>query len=216
MGAVELSPRAVTGAFRSLLPGAPFALAILLPATLFLCVGIYEELLFRGYELRNVAEGLNLSRVGPRNAVVLAWVLSSSFFGYLHANNPNANLLSTFNVALAGLMLGFGYVLTGELAIPIGLHITWNFFEGSVFGFPVSGLSPLGATFLSTDQGGPTLWTGGSFGPEAGLLGPASMILACLITALWVRLRRGGLSIHTPIAGGPNPEQRVGESPTQE
>jgi uncharacterized protein len=197
----------VTGAFRSLVPGTPFALAMLLPTTLFVCVGVYEELLFRGYQLRNAAEGLNLSVVGPRKAVIVAWVLSSAFFGYLHANNPNATLLSTFNVALAGLMLGFGYVLTGELAIPIGLHITWNLFQGGVFGFPVSGSGPLGASVLSTDGGGPGLWTGGPFGPEAGLLGPVAMILGGLLIALWVRLRNGKVGIHTPIAEGPQPIQ---------
>lgn len=193
----------VTGTFESLLPGAPFALAVLLPSAVFLCVGFYEELLSRGYQLRNAAEGLNLPRVGPRNAVLLAWVLTSAFFGYLHASNPNASLSSLVNVALAGLMLGFGYVLTGELAIPIGLHITWNFFQSTVFGFPVSGLQPLGASFLSVKQGGPALWTGGSFGPEGGLLGPAAMILGVLLIALWVRLRSGGISVHTPIAEGP-------------
>ncbi len=204
----------VTGALQAFVPGTPFALAILIPATLFLCVGVYEELLFRGYQLRNAAEGLNLPVVGPRNAVVLAWVLSSAFFGYLHANNPNATLSSTFNVVLAGLMLGLGYVLTGELAIPIGLHITWNFFQGGVLGFPVSGLGPVGASFLSMDQGGPKLWTGGPFGPEAGLLGPAAMILGGLLIALWVRLRSGKLSIHTPIAEGP--KQNRPAPPTEE
>jgi membrane protease YdiL (CAAX protease family) len=208
----------VTAAFRSLVPGTPFAIAILLPTTAFLCVGFYEELLARGYQLRNAAEGLNLPFVGPRNAVLLAWVLSSAFFGYLHASNPNATLSSTFNVALAGLMLGFGYVLTGELAIPIGLHITWNFFQGSVFGFPVSGLRPVGATFLSTDQGGPALWTGGPFGPEGGLLGPAAMILGVLLIALWVRLRGGKVAVHTPIAESPKQnlpadEQQAREGP---
>jgi membrane protease YdiL (CAAX protease family) len=192
----------VTGVFRTFVPGTPFALAMLLPTTFFVCVGIYEELLFRGYQVRNAAEGLNLPVVGPRKAVILAWVLSSTFFGYLHANNPNATLLSTFNIALAGLMLGFGYVLTGELAIPIGLHITWNLFQGGVFGFPVSGRGPFGASVLSTDGGGPGLWTGGPFGPEAGLLGPIAMILGGLLIALWVRLRNGKVAIHTPIAEG--------------
>ena len=200
----------VTGAFRSLVPDTPFALAVLIPFAGFLCVGIYEELLFRGYQLRNAAEGLNLPVVGPRNAAILAWVFSSAFFGYLHADNPNATLFSTFNIALAGLMLGFGYVLTGELAIPIGLHITWNFFEAGVFGFPVSGLEPVGATFLSTDQGGPGPWTGGPFGPEAGLLGSAAMILGGILIALWVRLRSGKVAVHTSVAEGPKPDRPAG------
>jgi uncharacterized protein len=197
----------VTGSFESLVPGAPFWLAVLVPATLFVCVSFYEELVSRGYQLRNAAEGLNSSSLGPRGAVLLAWALSSAIFGYLHAANPNATILSTANVALAGLMLGCGYVLTGELAIPIGLHVTWNFFQGTVFGFPVSGLRIGGATFLSIEQGGPDLWTGGPFGPEGGLLAPAAMALGILLTALWVRLRRGRVAIHAPIAKGPKPER---------
>jgi uncharacterized protein len=201
----------VTGIFESVLPGTPFALAILLPAAVFLCTGVSEELLSRGYQLRNAAEGLNLPVMGPRNAVLLAWVLSSAFFGYLHANNPNATLSSTANVALAGLMLGLGYVLTGELAIPIGLHITWNFFQGTVFGLPVSGLKPFGATFLSVEQDGPGLWTGGPFVPEGGLLGLAAMILGGLLIALWVRLRSGKYTVHTPIAEGPKVDRPADE-----
>jgi uncharacterized protein len=197
----------VTGSFESLVPGAPFWLAVLVPATLFVCVGFYEELVFRGYQLRNAAEGLNSSSLGPRGAVLLAWALSSAFFGFLHAANPSATILSTANVALAGLMLGCGYVLTGELAIPIGLHVTWNFFQGTVFGFPVSGLRIGGATFLSIEQGGPDLWTGGPFGPEGGLLAPAAMALGIVLTALWVRLRRGLVAVHAPIAKGPKPER---------
>jgi hypothetical protein len=62
---------------------------------------------------------------------------------------------------------------------------------------------------LSTDGGGPGLWTGGPFGPEAGLLGPVAMILGGLLIALWVRLRNGKVGIHTPIAEGPRPIQTV-------
>jgi CAAX protease family protein len=206
----------VAGALETVEPGARFALAILLPAGIFVCVGVYEETLFRGYQLRNAAEGLNYPAFGPRGAVLLAWMLSSILFGALHAANPNASVVSTLNIAMAGLMLGFGYVLTGELAIPIGLHIAWNFFQGSVFGFPVSGLRPVSATFLSTEQGGPALWTGGPFGPEAGLLGLAAMIVGCLLIALWVRLRSGELSIHTSIAEGPKQSRPLPSHPAQE
>ena len=136
---------------------------------------------------------------------MLAWVISSIFFGALHIGNPNATFLSTANIAVAGLMLGLGYVLTGELAIPIGLHITWNLFQANVYGFPVSGLKPLGATFLEIEQGGPETWTGGPFGPEAGLIGVSAMILGGLLITLWVRLRSGKVAIHTPLAEEPKP-----------
>jgi membrane protease YdiL (CAAX protease family) len=176
---------------------------MLLPVAAFLCVGVSEETVFRGYQLKNAAEGLNHPALGPRWAILLAWVLSSVFFAVLHADNPNATPISTLNIVLAGLMLGFGYVLSGELAIPIGLHITWNLFQGAVYGFPVSGFGSFGATFLATDQDGPELWTGGSFGPEGGLLGLAVMLLGMFLIALWTRLRTGKVSLHTSLAEAP-------------
>jgi membrane protease YdiL (CAAX protease family) len=179
---------------------APFVISMLLPIVYFVCVGFYEETLFRGYQLKNSAEGLNYPSLGPRGAVVLAWVLTSVFFGALHADNPNATPISTLNIVLAGLMLGLGYVLSGELAIPIGLHITWNLFQGAIYGFPVSGLEPFGATLLETEQGGPELWTGGSFGPEGGLLIPAVMLLGMSLIVLWTRLRTGKVSLSTSVA----------------
>jgi membrane protease YdiL (CAAX protease family) len=193
----------IEGAFESRLPGMPFWIALALPVMIFLCIGIYEEIFSRGYQLLNMAEGFNYPFLGPRGAILVAWVLSSSIFGVLHLGNPNATLLSAFNIALAGLLLGAGYVLTGQLAIPIGLHITWNFFQGNVFGFPVSGLETIGATFLATEQGGPDLWTGGAFGPEAGLMEPIAVLIGITLITLWVRIRQGRFGIHTALAEPP-------------
>ena len=193
----------VTGSFRTSSPGIPFVPAILLPLAAFVLVGIYEELFSRGYQLRNMAEGLNYPGLGPRGAVLAAWGLSSVLFGVLHALNPNADMISVTNITLAGLMLGAGYVLTGDLAMPIGLHIAWNFFQGSVFGFPVSGLNPPGATLVVTEQAGPGIWTGGLFGPEGGLLVTVATLTGILLTVLWMRLRRGQVSIYTPMAEYP-------------
>ena len=193
----------VVGAFQTFGTGASFALSVLLPIAMYLCVGFYEETVFRGYQLKNAAEGLDYPALGPRGAILVAWVLSSIFFGLLHADNPGATFVSTLNIVLAGLMLGFGYVISGELAIPIGLHITWNLFQGAVYGFPVSGFEPFGATFLATQQTGPDLWTGGPFGPEAGLLAPVAMLLGVSLIALWTRLIKGKVSLHSPIAESP-------------
>jgi len=171
----------------------------------FVGVGVYEELLLRGYLLTNAAEGL-VGRLGDRDAVVGATVLSSLVFGLAHATNPNATLLSTGTIVLAGGMLAAGYVLTGELAMPIGLHTTWNLFQGGVYGFPVSGLG-VGASVVVVEETGPDLVTGGAFGPEAGLLGLGAMVVGTAATAGWVRWRTGDLRIDAAVT---TPELRDG------
>ncbi len=145
----------------------------------FILVGWYEELLFRGYHLQTLASGINLF-----------WgvVLSSVIFGLAHVGNPNSYWLTTIiGILFAGLYLAYGYIRTRQLWLSIGLHIGWNFFEGVVFGFPVSGLSiyPL----ARIDVHGPVLWTGGAFGPEAGLIILPSMIVGGLLIHLYTMRR---------------------------
>ncbi|MBT3336687.1 MAG: CPBP family intramembrane metalloprotease [Anaerolineae bacterium] len=132
----------------------------------FILVGWNEELLSRGYQLQNLADGMNLF-----------WgiTISSAVFGILHLGNPNATWLSAVGIFFAGIFLAYGYVLTKQLWLPIGLHIGWNFFEGVIFGFPVSGMDFFRLTRISVD--GPELWTGGAFGPEAGLIVIPALIL---------------------------------------
>ncbi len=165
---------------------------------LFLAVGLGEELLMRGYVLRNLAEGLHPPHWSARTALLLAWVGSSVLFGLAHLGNPNMTWVSTLNLIVAGLFLGLGYVLTGELALPIGLHITWNLFQGTVFGFPVSGLA-FGRSLVTTVQSGPTAWTGGVFGPEAGLIALLAMGAGSALTVAWLR-RRGEVALRTSLA----------------
>ena len=186
----------------------PFGLAILWPLTLFLLVGIYEELLSRGYQLKNMAEGLSLSPLGQVNGMLLALLITSGIFGILHAGNPNSSTISTVNLVLAGLFLGLPFLLTDQLAIPIGIHITWNFFQGNVFGFPVSGTSTNSTTFIAVEQGGPDLWTGGAFGPEAGLLGIAAMIGGSLLIIWWVKRTRGAVGFALSVADFQSPASR--------
>jgi membrane protease YdiL (CAAX protease family) len=190
---------AITETFKSGVNGIAFPIDILSALVTFICVGIYEELLGRGYQLKNLAEGLNLKSLSPKGAIVLAALDTSAFFGLLHALDPNATIISTLNLMLAGLLYSTAYLLTGELAVPIGYHIMWNFFESSVFGFRGSGFD-LGTTCIAIRQGGPDLWTGGAFGPEAGLVGTGARLVGILFIIGWVRLRYGKVSLQEKLA----------------
>lgn len=162
-------------------------------------VGVEEESFARGYLIRNLAEGLHSPRVGPGVAVLLSYLLTSLFFGFLHANNANATLVSSLDLALFGMFLGLGFILTGELAIPIGVHIAWNFAQGYVFGFPVSGVDNH-LSLIATRQTGPTPWSGGAFGPEGGLIGVSATLLGMVLVCGWVRLTRRRVSVQATLA----------------
>lgn len=158
-------------------------LSVVIPSVLsvfvaFVFVGWNEELLSRGYHLQTIASGLNLF-----------WgvIISSAVFGLLHLGNPNATWVSAAGIFFAGVYLAYGYIRTKQLWLPIGLHIGWNFFEGVVFGFPVSGLDFYRLTRITVQ--GPELWTGGAFGPEAGLIVLPSLLLGGLLIYLYTRKR---------------------------
>jgi membrane protease YdiL (CAAX protease family) len=194
MGAVFLIEWAcgwieIQGTFVGASANTPFLASLAASFVLFVCVGWQEELLSRGYHLTNLSEGLTGRLLSRKVATGLATVLSSVLFGLMHAANPEASTMSTVNIMAAGVFLAAGYVITGQLAIPLGLHISWNFFQGNVFGFPVSG-NVLPPTIISIKQGGDPLITGGAFGPEAGLIGLAAIAIGILAIICWTKLRR--------------------------
>jgi hypothetical protein len=149
----------------------------------YIGISFTEEILTRGYILRNLLEGF----AGPNKNVStgLAVFVSSIIFALPHAGNPNASLVSTLLLILFGVMCAVGVILTGELAISLGLHLTWNFFQGNVFGFPVSGWELRGGTLIQIQQRGPEWFTGGAFGPEAGAVGLIVMLLGVLCIVFW-------------------------------
>src|SRR5215216_2031171 len=159
----------------------PFSLVLkntLLFIVIFILVAWNEELLSRGYHLQTIASGTN---------IFWGVMISSAVFGLLHLGNPGANWTSTLGIFLAGIFFAFGYLRTKQLWLPMGMHLGWNFFEGVGFGFPVSGLDIYPLTRIQVH--GPELWTGGPFGPEAGLIILPSLLLGVLLIHLYGRNR---------------------------
>lgn len=144
---------------------------------------VTEELLIRGILFRAFEE---------RFGTWIALVASGLIFGLLHLTNPDATLWGALAIAIeAGGMLAAAFVATRTLWLAIGVHFGWNLAEGGIFGTEVSGSgAPTGVLHGVTS--GPTLLTGGEFGPEASLL---SIIagLAMMTVFLWLARRRGNI-----------------------
>lgn len=144
---------------------------------------VTEELLFRGVLFRVVEE-----RLGTWGALGLTALL----FGLSHLFNPHATVWGALAIAIeAGGMLAAVYAATRNLWVPIGLHFGWNFAEGAIFGTDVSGTNaPAG--LLHSVMSGPTVLSGGAFGPEASLY---TLLAGVVVTVVFMRLarRRGHL-----------------------
>lgn len=192
----------IVGMFQTAGPetSVPFAITFLSVAVLYAVIGIEEELAYRGYILTNAAEGFNdWNGLTPTLAIVLAAIFSSILFGFSHLPNQNASVAGVLGIAIGGLIIATAFVLTGELAIPIGVHIAWNIFMGAVFGFPTSGLD-YGVHLFELRSTGPSFVTGGAFGPEAGILLIGVCTLGLVALLGWLRVRYGSIQIQTSIA----------------
>lgn len=171
--------------WRSVVLGVPLALGLSLVALKALLVASWEELVFRAGLIPGLTEIFGVMRAPRYLAVGLAIALPGTVFGLAHLANANATWLAALAIAVAGMFTGIIYVRTNSLALPIGAHTAWNFFQANIFGFPLSGQQAAKTSALVIEQHGPELWTGGSAGPEAGLL---CLLVILAATALVVYL----------------------------
>lgn len=136
-------------------------ISILQNLTMMLVVAVGEEIISRGFIFRMIAERFN---------IIIALVVSSLIFGFLHYPNPGATLWSSVAITLeAGVMLALAYLYHNNLWVPIGIHWAWNFSQGQIFGFAVSGMD-IKNTLIQPEITGPDLITGGAFGAEASII----------------------------------------------
>jgi membrane protease YdiL (CAAX protease family) len=139
-----------------------------------------EEILSRGWFM-NV--------LGARYNVAVGLTVSSTFFGLMHFANPNVSILAIINIVLVGLFLGLYVIKTNDLWGVCGLHAAWNWTQGNVFGFEVSGQKVTAGSLMHLKLTGAEWFTGGAFGPEAGLA--AAIVLSIgIIVVYFIPLRK--------------------------
>lgn len=153
--------------------GADFFIQLIL----MLLVATSEEMVFRGYVLNNMMDSL-----GKQTALAA----SAGLFTLAHVFNPGITPIGITNIFLGGVLLGINFIYTRSLWFSIGLHFGWNFIQGYLLGFAVSGYSA--PTLLQQELKGHPVLTGGAFGVEGSLV--TTGLLAAGILLLYYAYER--------------------------
>jgi membrane protease YdiL (CAAX protease family) len=145
---------------------------LLFSILIFTIISLEEEILIRGYVLKNLMNSFNK---------YIALVISSILFSLMHLSNPHINFFSLFDLFLAGIVLGLSYIYTKNLWFPIAMHLSWNLFQ-ALFGFNVSGQEIYSIIEFGMIE--KNSWNGGDFGLEGSYLS----IIAELIIIIGIGL----------------------------
>jgi len=137
---------------------------------IFAVAAAFEEVAFRGYLMQTFFRS-RLTTFGI--------IFTSLLFATVHNGNPEASWLSWLNTFLAGIWFAVAYLKTQSLWLPIGLHLSWNWVQGALFGIEVSGLTELApAPLLRESDQGPAWLTGGNYGVEAGVACTVALLVS--------------------------------------
>lgn len=144
----------------------------------FISVGFAEEIFGRGFILSTLRQ--------TRNIPVIV-IISSVLFAVMHSLNPGIGPIPYLNLTLVGVLFAYIYLKSNNIWMAIGYHITWNYFQGNVFGFKVSGIDTTG--LITTLNKNDNILNGGKFGPEGGLFVTAVLLLGFLFVKLYYKNR---------------------------
>lgn len=152
----------------------------------FALVALTEETLVRGYILsRLLRSGLNK---------FAALLISSLLFSAIHLFNPDVAWLPLLNLTLAGCAIGASYLYTRNLCFPIGFHWFWNWIQGPILGYNVSGTDGR-SSLLTLRLSDNVALSGGDFGFEGSLVCTALLLIATALTVWWGEKREAILLV---------------------
>lgn len=151
----------------------------------FVLQAMGEEVLFRGYLLNT------LSR---RTHVWIAIILSSLMFALMHLSNANFGIIPFINITLFGIFAAVYMLKRGSIWGVAAIHTVWNFMQGNIFGFSVSGNPKFNSVFDATLGEVGSILSGGKFGLEGGL-GATIVLLIALVVVLAMPAKKSELDI---------------------
>lgn len=142
-----------------------------------------EEVFFRAFLFYIAYEALRRLKKDAVKRAFLILIIIAPLFGIAHIDNEGATVISTINLGLDAIMMCLPFLITGRLGMSIGMHLSWNLFQGAVFGFAISGNIPK-ASVMSINTSN-NLLTGGVFGAEGSILFVLLDIIAVLLILYW-------------------------------
>jgi len=147
-------------------------------------LGLFPFWLLQGGTEEVATRGWLLTRIAARTNLPLAIGISSSLFGILHLGNAGVTFLSVLNIILDGVLAALLFIYTDSIWLVVAQHGTWNYVQGNLLGFQVSGTGADASIFSFTMGSGPDWLTGGAFGAEGSIITTLVLLLSVVIVYL--------------------------------
>ena len=151
---------------------------------LLFILGLFPFWLLQGGTEEVATRGWLLTRIAARTNLPLAIAISSSLFGILHMGNAGVTFLSVLNIILDGVLAGLLFIYTDSIWLVVAQHGTWNYVQGNLLGFQVSGTGADASIFSFTMGDGPDWLTGGAFGAEGSIITTLVLLVSLVIVYL--------------------------------
>ena len=147
-------------------------------------LGLFPFWLIQGGTEEVATRGWLLTRIAARTNLPLAIAISSSLFGILHMGNAGVTFLSVLNIILDGVLAALLFIYTDSIWLVVAQHGTWNYVQGNLLGFQVSGTGADASIFTFTMGSGPDWLTGGEFGAEGSIITTLVLLVSVVIVYL--------------------------------
>ena len=144
-------------------------------------LGLFPFWLLQGGTEEVATRGWLLTRIAARTNLPLAIGISSSLFGILHLGNAGVTFLSVLNIILDGVLAALLFIYTDSIWLVVAQHGTWNYVQGNLLGFQVSGTGADASIFSFTMGSGPDWLTGGTFGAEGSIITTLVLLVSLVI-----------------------------------
>ena len=147
-------------------------------------LGLFPFWLLQGGTEEVATRGWLLTRIAARTNLPLAIAISSSLFGILHMGNAGVTFLSVLNIILDGVLAALLFIYTDSIWLVVAQHGTWNYVQGNLLGFQVSGTGADASIFSFSMGSGPDWLTGGAFGAEGSIITTLVLLLSVVMVYL--------------------------------